>query len=113
MVGLSLKFNWRDTIKTLSFCRLEPSKVSGSLTLVWMLLGQGLFNEVETLCNRFMNSCKKSFSLGGLLPCPPGPLGPLGLLGPPGPPSPLGPLGLLSLFGLPGWELSSSSPWLH
>ncbi len=56
-------------MNALSFCGSEPSKVSGSLTLVWMLLGQGLFNEVETPHNRFMNSCKKSCLLGGLLGC--------------------------------------------
>ncbi len=32
-----------------------------------MLLGRGLFNEVETPRNRFMNSCKKSCSLGGVV----------------------------------------------
>ncbi len=88
-------------MKALSFHGSEPSKVSGSLTLVWMLLGRGLFNEVEIPRNRFMNSRKKSCSLGGLLPGLPGPPGPLG---PPGPPGPL---------GLPGLESSSSSPWLH
>ncbi len=71
-------------MKALSFRGSEPSKVSGSLTLVRMLLGRGLFNEVETPRNRFMNSRKKSCSLGGLLPGPPGPLGPPGPPGPPG-----------------------------
>ncbi len=89
-------------MKALSFRGSEPLKVSGSLTLVWMLLGRGLFNEVETPHNRFMNSCKKSCSLGGLLLGPPGP---------PGPPGPLGPPGSLGSFRLPGWE-SSLLPWL-
>ncbi len=57
------------------------------LTLVRMLLCRGLFNNVETPCNRFMNSRKKSCPLGGLLLGQPGPPGPLG---PPGPPGPLG-----------------------
>ncbi len=61
------------------------------LTLVWMLLGRGLFNEVETPCNRFMNSHKTSCSMGGLLLGPPGPPGPLGPPGPPGLPGPPGP----------------------
>ncbi len=109
--GSVIKVQLEETMKALSFQGLEPSKVSGSLTLVRTLLGRGLFNKVETPRNRFMNSRKKSCLLGGLLPGPPGPPGPPGLLGPSGPPGPLGLPGPLGSFGLPSWESLSLLPW--
>ncbi len=94
-------------MKALSFHRSELLKVSSSLTLVQTVLGWGLFSKMETSHKIFMNSHKKSCSLGLLLSGPPRP---------PGPPElsdPLDPLGPSGLFGPSGWESGASPPWLH
>ncbi len=98
--GSVIKVQLEGDNESLEFPQVGAIKSIRFLTLVQMLLGRGLFNEVEMPHNRFMNSHMMSCLFGRLL------------LGPPGPPGPLGPPGRLGSFGLPSWELSSSSPWL-